>query len=552
MEPTEQQTEIINHDGNSVIIAAPGSGKTFVISEKIKLIFESLEGYQGVVAISYTNKASNELQSRCLVKGIDPKSSFFGTIDRFFIGEIIIPFGKQIFGIPSRQIEIIKTDRLPQAEQDNLDWLHRNLKYIDIGQNEIEELAKYFRNGLILMEAIGLLSNFVFHNSLACRKYLSSRYKYIFIDEYQDSGSNQHEIFLAINALGIVGIAVGDLNQSIYAFSGKSSIHLDNLAGNEAFTVFKLDKNHRCHTSIINYSNYLLDPGTKMLPTDSEQVYFKRIDGSEVEISRFIDSKIAGIKKHFGIINNSEVAILVRGNRTLEIIDASLQTPHKIFITTDLDTSLNVWSSIFSKLLHFSYDVNYRFMQVIEEFKLIEKLRRAELVSLLKLKNEIRQLFQCNPIDKNAVIERFVSVAKIIAPVSENETSVELLDQVLSTPNLLATYNPALNNELSIMTIHKSKGLEFEFVFHLDLYEWVLPQKGPGPDNDWDHPVYDDWAQDINLHYVAISRAKKACMLVSSTQRTRRDGKVVSANDSEFLAFNNIQNLWYKQPKGKP
>ena len=61
-EPTAEQQEIINAQGNIVITARPGSGKTFTIVEKIKLISESLLDYQGVVAISFTKKASQELQ----------------------------------------------------------------------------------------------------------------------------------------------------------------------------------------------------------------------------------------------------------------------------------------------------------------------------------------------------------------------------------------------------------------------------------------------------------------------------------------------------------
>ena len=64
-EPTAEQQEIINAQGNIVITARPGSGKTFTIVEKIKLISESLLDYQGVVAISFTKKASQELQVRC-------------------------------------------------------------------------------------------------------------------------------------------------------------------------------------------------------------------------------------------------------------------------------------------------------------------------------------------------------------------------------------------------------------------------------------------------------------------------------------------------------
>ena len=88
-EPTKEQQRIIDDDGNVAVIANPGSGKTFTIVEKIKKISEQLLSYQGVVAISFTNKASEELRLRCRSQGISIKQSFFGTIDKFYINQII-------------------------------------------------------------------------------------------------------------------------------------------------------------------------------------------------------------------------------------------------------------------------------------------------------------------------------------------------------------------------------------------------------------------------------------------------------------------------------
>ena len=97
--PTKEQEKIIDESQSCVVIANPGSGKTTVISKKISKIIPEIEEYQGVVAISYTNKASAQLK-KYLDPSLNKKKSFFGTIDRFYLSEIIIPFGKQIFGIP--------------------------------------------------------------------------------------------------------------------------------------------------------------------------------------------------------------------------------------------------------------------------------------------------------------------------------------------------------------------------------------------------------------------------------------------------------------------
>ena len=64
-EPTQEQMEVLGYSGNIVVTAKPGSGKTFTVVEKIANIMPSLPDYQGVIAISFTNKASDELKRRC-------------------------------------------------------------------------------------------------------------------------------------------------------------------------------------------------------------------------------------------------------------------------------------------------------------------------------------------------------------------------------------------------------------------------------------------------------------------------------------------------------
>lgn len=76
MESSDEQKEIIKDKNNLVIIARPGSGKTYTIVEKIQLILEDLYNYQGIIAISFTNKASEELRKRCIDKGLALNKSF--------------------------------------------------------------------------------------------------------------------------------------------------------------------------------------------------------------------------------------------------------------------------------------------------------------------------------------------------------------------------------------------------------------------------------------------------------------------------------------------
>ena len=109
-------------------------------------------------------------------------------------------------------------------------------------------------------------------------------------------------------------------------------------------------------------------------------------------------------------------------------------------------------------------------------------------------------------------------------------------------------FEPAKNDEVQVMTIHKAKGLEFDIVFHLDLYEWAFPAKRPGPKNDFDNPEFLSIDQDVHLHYVGITRAKKACFLCTSTKRVKENWKIKkleikNGSRSEFLKVSHLISL---------
>lgn len=285
-EPTAEQQEIINAQGNIVITARPGSGKTFTIVEKIKLISESLLDYQGVVAISFTKKASQELQVRCKKLNIKKKNSFFGTIDSFYIRQIIIPFAKHIT-YSNTNLEV----RQCVSEYKEYEGLEKIKDGID---DDIKDLLiKSLIEGNIFLDIAGETAKFILDEVDDCRLYIKARYKYIFIDEYQDCGHIQHEVFLGLVNLGLIGIAVGDLDQAIYGFSNRSSKYLSSLMRNTNFTHYEITKNHRCHKSISNYSLRLLGIDTEKI--DDMRVFKVNIDGNDELISKCIDLSLIHI-----------------------------------------------------------------------------------------------------------------------------------------------------------------------------------------------------------------------------------------------------------------
>lgn len=140
------------------------------------------------------------------------------------------------------------------------------------------------------------------------------------------------------------------------------------------------------------------------------------------------------------------------------------------------------------------------------------------------------------------LINHFKTIADIILPKMQDGSSITRLKNVLSNNKELESYMPILSDEIQLMTLHKSKGLEFDVVFHLNMCEWELPVKRV-ENNDFDHPLYLNWEQDLKLHYVGITRARKACFLVRGTKRTNSQNILKKAMDSEFLRLNGVYTL---------
>lgn len=542
MVPTDIQKKIIQCEGNVVVLASPGSGKTFVLSEKIRRVLKEniALDYQGVIAISYTRKASANLKKRTLGDGMQSKNSFFGTIDNFCLTQIIETFGYYTLGRASKDIEVKGLNELDNNGKKLFEWIDEiHPDYADIDATQFEDLKSLFCQGYVLVESLELLALYIVKNTPACRKYLQARYKYVFIDEFQDADTYTNELFLMLLELGLKGIVVGDVNQSIFGFAHKNSEYLKSLETKTDFTSFTLGDNFRCSIPIINYSNRLLDENSTILDTDKEGMYLVRVNGSEYSIAEYIDNEIESVKFEWNVSDNSEIVILVKNERTQKIIDESLEVPHRVIKTTPLDMDLNPRSRLYTLLLRFYFDDSLAFMSVIDEYVEFGSLTIYERKRLIEESLLVKSIDEME-VDQLSI--HFKTIADILLPKIQDGTSLQKLNKILNNEKDLESYKPLSSNEIQIMTLHKSKGLEFDIVFHLNMSDWELPFKHI-ENNDFNNPLYPNWEQDINLHYVGITRARKACYLVRGTQRTNSQNCLRTAHDSEFLSINKLELL---------
>lgn len=498
-EPTPEQQAVLCHDKNIVVTARPGSGKTYTVVEKIAAILPSLPDFKGVIAISFTNKASDELKIRCKQRGIDAKGSFFGTIDKFYISEIIIPFASHLTN-NSPDYEVI--DKVSSEGQ------YSGLQGATFPFSPVQEklLLAALAEGKIFLNLTGEIALYLLKNVPGTLKYIKARYTHIFIDEYQDCGKTQHETFLTLVECGLIGIAVGDINQAIFGFANRFPKYLISLIKRKDFSHFQLNTNHRCHKGISEYSLALFGISTEI--PNEKRVFKVNIAGNEITIAQKIDEYLERIKAKYGVAKNNQIAILCRGNGTIHVLDTALKTAHKTFTDTLLDHDNSDWGRLFCDILYAKFEDGVYPIDVADQLysEQVDPIRYRKALSLCT------EIFSYDKSNIEQAESIFVKFAKLVHPKKESKRAVELLHETLITKSQLSAFIPAADSEVNLMTLHKSKGLEFNIVFHMDLYKWVTP---------FENISDDEWVQTLNLHYVGVTRAIDVCYLMIGTERYR-------------------------------
>jgi DNA helicase-2/ATP-dependent DNA helicase PcrA len=536
--PTPDQQAAIDSNANMVITACPGSGKTSVVVQKIRKEIPGIRDHRGVLGITFTVKASKELKRKCKKDGFNTKCSFFGTIDHFCLSEIIFPFAKRIWGVTDSRLECIAYDELDDGFKANLPPLSdvgTVLSTDDYNQYE-NEFIQHYRSGFILLEAVGILANHILNNSIACQRYITAKYTSLYVDEYQDSSQAQHKLFLSLLQLGLRAVAVGDVQQSIYAWRGSSPEYINELVSQpEVFEHHIVNINHRCHPSITNYANRLFSENANLLPVNQIRVFHRVFNGTQIDLANELNTYIPQTAELYGVANLSEVAILVRNNRSLGYLTTGLNIPHRVYSDDSLGLINTRASNLFSDLLKYRYDPAFLTTD-------IDAVREYERICTRAQLTRVRAGIQLvRTIDDEYLEESILGVSEELLGGNVSSRDTSALNEVVNSTEALNQYAPGNDTEIQVMTLHKSKGLEFEIVFHLDLYDWVFPYREyTGNFND---EIYPSWDQDLNLHYVGITRAKTACVLARSTRRLNYQEQNKQGQNSVFLGLNGLDGL---------
>jgi len=279
------QWEAYESEGNCVILAGPGSGKTKTLTIKLaRMLAEDVRPSRGIACITYNNQCARELKRRLSRLGVeDGRRASIGTLHSFCLRHVVLPY-VHLTPLPKKYpITVASTAETQALQQEALDktigtdqkWGPRFDKYrrnhldrtapawLEDDGDAARAIEKYEsildEKGLIDFDGMVLIGLHLVQGYDWIRKSLAARFPILVVDEYQDLGHALDQIVqcLCFEA-GMRLVAVGDPDQSIYGFTGAEPALLQALAERKGIGKVELKLNYRCGPTIIQASEVAL------------------------------------------------------------------------------------------------------------------------------------------------------------------------------------------------------------------------------------------------------------------------------------------------------
>ena len=374
---TPQQQATINMNGPMMIIAGAGSGKTRVITYRIAYLMDKGVDPFSILALTFTNKAAKEMKERIekIVGSNKAKSIWMGTFHSVF-GRILRVESEKI-GFPT-DFTIYDTDdsksllksiikelgldekqykpnlvygRISGAKNNLLSWKAYNANEEIQREDKLSvkpqlgTIYKLYQQRLFQASAMDF-DDLLFNTNVLFRDFpdvllkYQHKFKYVMVDEYQDTNFSQYVIVKKLAAVNENICVVGDDAQSIYAFRGANIQNILNFKKDYPdLKVFKLEQNYRSTKIIVKAANSVIANNKAQLKKD---VWTQNDEGEKIQVLRaFTDneegqqvaSSIYDTKMHQAE-QNSAFAILYRTNAQSRAMEESLRKqniPYRIY-----------------------------------------------------------------------------------------------------------------------------------------------------------------------------------------------------------------------------
>lgn len=562
----EQQKAVLQTRGPMIILAGAGSGKTRVITYKVAYLIKLGIDPTNILAVTFTNKASNEMKER-IKKFIS--NSQLPTVATFhsLCAKILRIDGHNI-GIPKNFVIYDTQDQI-DAVKDAMQKLGLSIKeykpssilsIISQAKNELltpPEYKQYARGHFqeiagsvyviyqsilkendaldfddLLFKTVELFAK----NPEVLAKY-QRKFQYVLVDEYQDTNHAQYRLTKMLSQTHKNICVVGDFSQSIYSWRGADFQNLEKLKSDfPNVLTFSLSQNYRSTQKILDAASAVINKNTthpvltlwtENKKGDDVELYEARNEQNEAE---FIIENIVSLKSSIKNFKLSDVAVLYRTNaqsRVLEEVFLHHGIPYVLVGGIRFYERKEIKDVLcYLRLLENSKDT--------VSYKRAEKLGKGRLQKFINFKDASDQLTDKETID---ILDKVLKETEYLSLYDEKdeedrqrlENIKELRSVAIEFPKLPEFLeNVALveqeympdhpkNEEqkkdaVTFMTLHAAKGLEFPLVFMVGMEEGLFPHSRSLMDRN-------ELEEERRLCYVGMTRAKEKLFLTYARRR---------------------------------
>ena len=600
---SEQQAQVVSHvEGPLLVEAGPGSGKTRVLTERIRYLLTKIPGHHHILALTFTNKAADEMKDRLLDLGEKRERAFIGTLHGFCL-DLLTERGKLVgvTGTPNifEQYKDRKDVLLRAVNQDPLlsnelnefrDSKERNqrldawlngISHIKshpitcavIGDEQFQRVFDAYEAGMRACNAYDfddllLLAHKLLVGSPKIGDLYRRLYKFVCVDEAQDMNEAQYAVICAFCSDSHKNLMmVGDPRQSIYGFNTSGPEYMERFGVDFAARKIELTANFRSSRAVVKVAqsldaNYMV--ATQLPIEGAIRVYEATDEQDEAwqivdEIQRlFVD----GHPDVEGGVEPSKCAILGRTRFVLLSVEAELKRRNIVYYkrlsanhenesdtVDDFQLALRVLANTQDRL-HLS--------ALAKKWKVPEPLKVVDCVAAL------------TDMALAAADPRARTICTAIATVAKNASRLDLMPALkvleghadgLKEPDRVAIYEDvavfrqewdqylratgaktlssflsskalgntqrSTNDGVALLTVHSSKGLEFDVVFIAGMSEGIFP--------DFRATSVKAQEEERRNAFVAVTRSKRLLYFSFSTTREMPWGDIRKQTRSRFL-----------------
>lgn len=615
-----QQNEAVNKtDGPLLVLAGAGTGKTKVLTSRIvNIVNKNLATPLEILAVTFTNKAAAEMRNRISgIIGPQVNNIWVGTFHS--LAAKITRRHAEIVGLKSDFIIIDQDDQLRLLKQIitdfNIDtkqfpaknYLHKisQSKDVKLPGRELEaqfsdadqalpKLASVFNNYQRRLKSMnaadfGDLLSYnleIFTKSPETLNYYQNKFRYVLVDEYQDTNNVQYQWLLRISALHQNICAVGDDDQSIYSWRGANIANILRFEKDfKQAKVIRLEQNYRSTGKILDAAHSVISNNKER---HGKKLWTDKGKGEEIKLYSYLDDRSEAkntcqtIRKYLNQqkYHPSQIAILVRaGYQTRAFEEAFIKASisYKIIGGMKFYERQEIKDAICYLRCVCNHSDDLAFNRIINTPKrsvgttTVNKLYakvKSEGISLFQAtKNAVEnsELKGKTGISLNALtkqIERWAaqiddaSLSDVTRTILEEsgyikmwqaENSLDAQGRIENIDEFLSSLNDFDNivdfleyvslveakdgvdtkDSVSVMTVHGAKGLEFDLVFIPGLEDSIFPSHRSLEERN-------GIEEERRLLYVAITRAKKE-LIISYTKSRFLFGDFQQSAPSRFI-----------------